>query len=151
MQLWRIRFSNESVKRESNCSNGKFDSNLFIVIWKWLKGFTISSFCFLVNDTKNDFLLIEAGTITPKRSMNLGHFGKLHCLLSKIMNSKQVLVHGLLEWTNDLRRIFVEHIHFKKYWNISLLHDQAQEQEIRFLLIIFVAQNHFKKGKYGAT
>ena len=27
---------------------------------------------------------------------------------------------------------------------ISLLHDQAQEQEISFLLIIFIDQNHYK-------
>ena len=30
------------------------------------------------------------------------------------MNNKQVLVYGLLESTNDLRSIFVGHIHFKK-------------------------------------
>ena len=30
------------------------------------------------------------------------------------MNNKQVLVHGLLEPTNDLGSIFVGHIHFKK-------------------------------------
>ena len=29
--------------------------------------------------------------------------------------------------------------------------DQAQEQEIRFLLIIFIDKNDFKKGKYGIT
>ena len=71
------------------------------------------------------------------------------------MNKKQVLVYGVLKSTNDLRSIFVEHIHFKKlmkfYSNISLLHDQAQKQEIRFLLIIFIYKNHFKKGKYGTT
>ena len=39
----------------------------------------------------------------------------------------------------------------KVYWNISLLHEQAQEQEIRFPLIIFIDKNHFKKGKYGMT
>ena len=38
---------------------------------------------------------------------------KLHYSLSKMMN-KQVLVYGLLESTNDLRSIFVGHIHFKK-------------------------------------
>ena len=41
-------------------------------------------------------------------------FEKLHCLLGKIMNNKQVIVYGLLESTNDLRSIFVGHIHFKK-------------------------------------
>ena len=32
-----------------------------------------------------------------------------------------------------------------------MLLDQAQEQEIRFLLIIFIDKNHFKEGKYEAT
>ena len=35
--------------------------------------------------------------------------------------------------------------------NISLLLEQAQEQEIRFSLIMFIDKNHFKKGKYGTT
>ena len=30
------------------------------------------------------------------------------------MNNKQVLVYGLLESTNDIRSIFVGHIHFKR-------------------------------------
>ena len=30
------------------------------------------------------------------------------------MNNKQVLVYGVLEWTNDLKSVFVRHIHFKK-------------------------------------
>ena len=38
---------------------------------------------------------------------------KLLCSLSKIMNNKHVLVYGLLK-SNDLKRIFVGHIHFKK-------------------------------------
>ena len=69
------------------------------------------------------------------------------------MNNKQVLVYGLLESTNDLRSIFGTHPFqktyeiSKMYWNISLLLDQAQEQEIRFLLIIFIDKNHFKKGQ----
>ena len=74
------------------------------------------------------------------------------------MNNKQVLVYGLSESTNDLRSIFVEHIHLKKlvkfrkiYWNISLLLDQAQEQEIRLLLIIFIDKNQFKNGTYDTT
>ena len=47
--------------------------------------------------------------------MNREKFGiKLHCSLSKIMNNKQVLVHELLEPTNDLRSILVGHIHFSK-------------------------------------
>ena len=63
---------------------------------------------------KSDFLLIGTGTIEPEGSMNTANFGKIHCSLSKIMNNKQVLVYGLLESTNDLRSIFVGHIHFKK-------------------------------------
>ena len=49
------------------------------------------------------------------------------------MNNKQVLVNGLLVSTNDLRSIFVGHIHFKKlakFQNLlkySLFLDQAQE------------------------
>ena len=34
-----------------------------------------------------------------------------------------------------------------KHFTVAL-HDQAQEQEIKFLLIIFINKNHFKKGKY---
>ena len=34
---------------------------------------------------------------------------------------------------------------------MSVLHDQSKEQEIRFLLIIFIDKNHFKKVKYGTT
>ena len=30
------------------------------------------------------------------------------------MNNKQVLTNGVLESTNDLRSVFVGHIHFKK-------------------------------------
>ena len=37
------------------------------------------------------------------------------------MNSKQVIVYGLLESTNDLRSIFVGHIHFKKLMNFENL------------------------------
>ena len=63
---------------------------------------------------RSDFLLIEARTITPKRSMNTENMEKPHCLLSKIMNNKQVRVYGVVESTNDLRSIFMGHIHFKK-------------------------------------
>ena len=54
------------------------------------------------------------------------------------MNNKQVLVSGVLESTNDLRSIFVGHIQFRKKLMkfrkfISLLYDQPQEQEKRFL------------------
>ena len=66
------------------------------------------------------------------------------------MNNKHVLVYGVLESTNDLINIYVGHIHFKKLRKFqTLLHDQAQEQQIRFLLIIFIDKNHCKKGKYG--
>ena len=75
--------------------------------------------------------------------MNPANCGKPQCLLSKIMNNKQVLFYGLLASANWLRSIFVGHI--------SLLHDQVQEKEIMFLLIIFIDKNHFKKGKYGTT
>ena len=70
------------------------------------------------------------------------------------MNNKQVLVYGVLESTNDLRSVFVGHIYYdisKICWNISLLLDQTQEHEIRFLLTIFIYKSHFKKGKYGTA
>ena len=65
---------------------------------------------------KSKFFLIGAGTITPKGSMNTQkkNLEKPHCLLSKIMNNKQVLVYGLLQLTNNLRSIFAENIHSKK-------------------------------------
>ena len=49
------------------------------------------------------------------------------------------------------------HINFKKlmkflkFNEIFQLHDQAQEQKIRFLLIIFIDKNRFKEGKYGTA
>ena len=55
---------------------------------------------------KIDFLLIAVVTITPKGSMNTVNLEKLYCSLSKIMNNKQVLIYGVLE--------FVRNIHFKK-------------------------------------
>ena len=70
------------------------------------------------------------------------------------MNNKQVLVYGVLESANDLRSVFVGHIYYdisKIYWNISLLLDQTQEQEIRFLLTIFIYKRYFKKEKYGTA
>ena len=45
--------------------------------------------------------------------------------------------------TSILKNLWISKI----YWNISLLHDQVQEQEIRFLLVKFINKNHFKKGK----
>ena len=60
------------------------------------------------------------------------------------MSNKHVLVYGLLESTNDLRNVFVAKI----YWNISLLHDQAQEKEMRFLLNILI-RTTFRKEIMG--
>ena len=58
--------------------------------------------------------------------MNTENLKRLYCLLSKIMSNKQVLVCGMLESTNDLRRIFVGHIGFKKLMKfrrfIEILH-----------------------------
>ena len=34
--------------------------------------------------------------------------------MGKIMNNKQVIVYGVLKSTNNLRSIYVRHIHFKK-------------------------------------
>ena len=82
---------------------------LFKLHWKWQKGFTISSCCFLGNDTQKWFLTNWAWDNNTQRFHK-----KYYCSLSKIMNKKQVLVYGLLESTNGLRSIFVENIHFKK-------------------------------------
>ena len=43
---------------------------------------------------------------------------------------------------------FKKLLKFQNFIEISLLYDQAQEQEIRCFLIIFVHKNYFKKGKY---
>ena len=56
---------------------------------------------------KSDFLLTGAGTTIPKGSVNRAKF-------TVRWVSKQVLVYGVLESTNDLKYTFVEHIHFKK-------------------------------------
>ena len=38
---------------------------------------------------------------------------------------------------------------FRKFYSdIPLLYDEAWEQETRFLLIIFIDKNQFKKGKH---
>ena len=100
---------------------------------------------------QSDFLITETETISPKECMNIVSFGKIGkiCSLSRIRSNKQVLVYEVLESTNDFKSIFVGYIHLKKFIEIlSLLHDQIQHQEIRFLLIIFIYKNHFKKGKY---
>ena len=75
------------------------------------------------------------------------------------MSNKQVLVYEVWESTNDLRSVFLGHIHLKKlmklilktFWNVSVLHNQAKAQEIRLLLIIFIDENHFNKEKYETT
>ena len=63
---------------------------------------------------KSGFLLVGTGIITLKGSINTANSEKLRYLLSKTMNNKKVLAYRLLESTNDLRIIFVRHIHFKK-------------------------------------
>ena len=70
------------------------------------------------------------------------------------MNNNQVFAYGLLLSTNDLRSIFVGHIHFKKLMKFrkfieiySLLLDQAQEQEIRFLNACNQTANGFSISK----
>ena len=74
------------------------------------------------------------------------------------MYNKQILVYRVFESTIDLGSVFVGQILFqetwqisKSYWNIPLLHDQAQEQEMSFLLIKCIDKNHFKKEKYWTT
>ena len=83
----------------------------FQTLLEWTKRWNLIILFFI---TKSDFLLIVAGTITPKVSINRANFGKRHYSLSKIMNNKQVPVYRLLGSTNDLRSIFVGHIYFKK-------------------------------------
>ena len=63
---------------------------------------------------KRDFLLTGARAITPKGSIDTANFGKVHCLLNKVMNNEKLLTYELLESTNDLRGILVGHIHFKR-------------------------------------
>ena len=69
---------------------------------------------FLFIDTKNWYLTNWDGTVTSRGPITQQILEKLHCLLSKIMNNKQVLIYGVLESTIDLRSIFVGHINFKK-------------------------------------
>ena len=66
------------------------------------------------------------------------------------MNNKQVVVYGALELTNDLRSAFVAYIHVKKHMKFRKINKifhccirqkqeiRNKEQEIRFLLIIFI-------------
>ena len=69
---------------------------------------------FLGNDAKSDFLLFyfltnnTQGVHEPSKILDT-----FTVFLSKIMNNKHVLVYGVLEPANDLRSIFVGHIHFK--------------------------------------
>ena len=106
---------------------------------------------------KGGFLLIGAETITPKGSMNTTNFGKTS-LFNEWDYEQQI---SSCLWIVRANKWFKKHfcgVHpfletykiSEIYWNISLLLDQAQEQEM-FLLIIFIDKNHFKKGKYGTT
>ena len=54
--------------------------------------------------------------------MNTANFRGTFLKLSKIMNNKKVFVYRLLESTNDLRSIFVGHIHFIKNDEISKIY-----------------------------
>ena len=100
---------------------------------------------FLSNDAKNDFLLFyfltnnTQGVHEPNKILDT-----FTVFLSKIMNNKRVLVYGVLEPANDLRSIFVGHIHFKmltKFWKFIKI----------FLRNIFINKNYFNKRKYGTT
>ena len=71
---------------------------------------------------KSDFLLIRDRAITPKGSMNTANIGKTLLFLSKIVKKKQVLVYGVLESTNDLRRVYVRYIHSKRTYEISKIY-----------------------------
>ena len=74
---------------------------------------------FLFIDTKNWYLTNWDGTVTSRGPITQQILEKLHCLLSKIMNNKQVLIYGVLESTIDLRSIFVGHINLKKLLNFE--------------------------------
>ena len=100
---------------------------------------------FLGNDTKSHFLWSyfltnnTQGVHEPSKILDT-----FTVFLSKVMNSKHVLVYGVLETANDLRSIFVGHIHFKKltkFWKFIKI----------FLRNIFINKNHFNKRKYGTT
>ena len=68
------------------------------------------------------------------------------------MNNKQVLVYGMLEKTNDLRRIFVGHILFKKLMKfrkfIEIFHCCLTRLSNKkwFLLFILLDKNHVKEN-----
>ena len=119
----------------------------------------ISIFCFLLITPKSDFLLTGAETITPKGSMNTANFGKKTSLFLEYdyvqQTSSRWWILRVNKWFK--KRLCGTHPFqetyeiSKNYWNISLLHDQAQEKEIRFLLNIFIDKNHFQKEKYGTT
>ena len=69
--------------------------------------------------------------------MNTANLEKLHCLLSKIRSNKQVLVYGLLDLTNDLKIIFVGHIHFEKLMKFR-----------KFIEIFRCCMNRIRSKKY---
>ena len=74
---------------------------------------------FFFIDNKNWYLTNWDGTVTSRGPITQQILEKLHCLLSKIMNNKQVLIYGVLESTIDLRSIFVGHINFRKLLNFE--------------------------------
>ena len=78
------------------------------------KDCTISSCCFLGNDTKKSFFTNWDRDNSTQAVYKTANFGKTSLFIEKIMNKKQVLVYGVLESTNDLRSVFVRHIHYKK-------------------------------------
>ena len=70
------------------------------------------------------------------------------------MNNKQVIVYGLLECTNDLKSIFLGHIHFKKLMKFQKVIEMFHCCLTRLRnkkLIIFIDRSHFKIGKYETT
>ena len=107
---------------------------------------------------KRDFLLIGDQTITPKESVNIGNFGKTLLFAEQDYQQQtwtrlwSVRVNKWFKKRFCATHPFWETYEISKvYWNISLMHDQAQKQETRFILMTFTYKNHIKKGKYGTT
>ena len=117
-----------------------------------LKEISQGSACFLGNYTKKWFLTNCSRENNTQGVHKHSKFWTNSSLLSKTINKKQVLVYGLLESTNDLRIIFVGHIHFKKLMIFQRFIEMFHcfiSQEIRFLSIIVIDKNHINKGKNG--
>ena len=126
---------------------------------KWRKGCPISSCCFLGNNTKKWFLT-NWGRDTDTQGVHE------HSKFWKKFTIRWVKIYvqqtSTRLWKVRVNKWFKKRFcgtypfyktyeTSKMYWNISLLHDQAQEQEIRFLLITFFYKSHFKKEKYRTT